>query len=319
MSPPAPQPAAHEHDFARAALPIAILTLIWGCNWPVLKIGVTELAPLTFRGLTLPFAAVGMLLVAHFAGDSVRIPRAWWPRVATLAFFNIGAWNGFVLFGVQHMPAGRSAILAYTMPIWATLIGAFVLHEPLSRQKLVGLGLGTLGMAILLGEEMREIRHAPLGAVLILMAAVCWSIGTVLLRKWKPPVAQNTLSGWMMLAGWVPLGLLAPVFDPQPLAQTLVHLSGRGWFALLYNVFLAGTIAHWAWFRLARTMPVAVSSLSALPVPVVGVFAGILVLNERPGLQEWLALGLVVLALFTVLLPSGSRREPVAAPLAPDD
>lgn len=304
---------------ARALLPIAILTLVWGCNWPVMKIGVTELAPLTFRGLTLPFAAIGMLLVAHLTGDSVRIPREWWGRVGVLAALNITGWNGFVLFGVQQMPAGRSAILAYTMPIWATLIAALVLHEPLSRRKVVGLLLGTVGMALLIGEEIRVIRQAPFGAVMILIAAVVWALGTVLLRKWQPALPQNTLSGWMMLAGWLPLALAAPFFDPQPLTQTLAGLSSRGWFALLYNVFLAGTIAHWAWFTLARTLPVAVSSLSSLPVPVVGVFAGILVLNERPGVQEWLALGLVVLALFIVLFQPAARRQATAAPLAPDD
>src|SRR5689334_2004167 len=126
--------SVESHPFARAALPMAILTLVWGCNWPVLKMGVTELAPLTFRGLTLPFAAIGMLLVAQLGGDVIRIPRRWWPRLAVLALFNIAGWNAFVLFGVQQMPAGRSAILAYTMPIWATLIATFVLREPLSRR-----------------------------------------------------------------------------------------------------------------------------------------------------------------------------------------
>jgi drug/metabolite transporter (DMT)-like permease len=236
-----------------------------------------------------------------------------------LATLNIAGWNGFVLFGVQQMPAGRSAILAYTMPIWATLIAALVLHEPLSRRKLLGLLLGTAGMALLIGEEMRVIREAPLGAMLILTAAVAWALGTVLLRKWKPPVPQNTLSGWMMLAGWLPLAIAAPFFDSQPLTQTLATLSPRGWFAVLYNIFLAGTIAHWAWFTLARTLPVAVSSLSSLPVPVVGVFAGILVLQERPGVQEWVALGLVVLALFTVMFQPSERRQSPVAPLAPDD
>lgn len=303
----------------RALVPIAILTLVWGFNWPVLKMGVSELAPLTFRGLTLPFAAIGMLLVAHFCGDSVRIPREWWGRVAVLAGLNIAGWNAFVLFGVQQMPAGRSAILAYTMPIWATLIAAIVLHEPLSRRKLLGLLLGATGMALLIGEEIRAIRQAPFGAVMILIAAIIWAFGTVLLRKWKPGVAQNTLSGWMMLAGWLPLALVAPFLDPQPLAHTLANLSARGWFAILYNVFLAGTVAHWAWFTLARTLPVAASSLSSLPVPVVGVFAGILVLNERPGTQEWLALGFVVLALFTVLWEPSGRRQSAVAPLAPDD
>ena len=123
-------------------MPIAILTLVWGCNWPVLKIGVTEMAPLTFRALTLPFAAIGMLLVAKWSGDSIGVPREWWVRVVWLAFFNIAGWNAFVLFGVQQLPAGRSAIIAYTMPIWAMLISFAVLHEPLNRRKIVGLVLG---------------------------------------------------------------------------------------------------------------------------------------------------------------------------------
>ena len=302
----------------RAALPILVLTLVWGCNWPVLKMGVAELAPLTFRAITLPFAAMGLLLVTRLSGDSVRIPRELWPRVGALALFNIAGWNGFVLFGVQQLPAGRSSILAYTMPIWATVIAAFVLHEPLSRRKLVGLGLGTAGMAVLLGEQVALLRAAPMGALLILVAAIMWAFGTVLLRKWQPPVPQNALSGWMMLLGWMPLALLAPLFDAQPLASELAALSARGWFAILYNVFLAGTLAHWAWFTLARTLPVAVSSLSSLPVPVAGVISGIVLLGERPGTQEWIALALVVAALFTVLFQPAGRRA-VAAPLAPDD
>ena len=65
---------------ARTALPILVLTLVWGCNWPILKMGVTEMAPLTFRGLTLPLAAIGLLLVARLSGDSIRVPRAPWAR-----------------------------------------------------------------------------------------------------------------------------------------------------------------------------------------------------------------------------------------------
>jgi drug/metabolite transporter (DMT)-like permease len=308
-----------EHVLARAALPMGILTLIWGCNWPVLKMGVNELAPLTFRSLTLPLAAIGMLVVARLAGDGIRVPRALWPKLVALAALNIAVWNGFVLFGLQQMPAGRSVILAYTMPVWATAIGTFVLREPLSRRKVAGLLLGVAGMGVLLGEEARVIRHAPFGVVMILVAAVGWAFGTVFLRKWKLPLPQNTLSGWMMLVGWVPLGILAPMLDPQPVAQTLAQVSPRAWFAVAYNILLAGTLAHWAWFTLVRTLPVAVSSLSSLPVPVVGVFSSILLLDERPGVQEWLALALVVLALFTVLYQPLRRAPPAAAPLAPDD
>ena len=166
-------------------------------------------------------------------------------------------------------------------------------------------------MAVLLGDDVRHYRRSPLGALLILGAAISWAFGTVLLRKWKPPLPQNTLTGWMMLLGWLPLAICAPLFDPQPL-DSLAHHVGHGWFAILYNIFLAGTVAHWAWFTLARTLPVAVSSLSSLPVPVVGVLSGMLLLGERPGASELVALALVLAALVAVLFSRRrKRREPV--------
>jgi drug/metabolite transporter (DMT)-like permease len=296
-------PAAARHAVpASSLLLVAILMLVWGCNWPVLKLGVTELAPLTFRATTLPFAALGLLLVSKLSGDSIRISRALWIKVAALALFNIAGWNGLILFGVQQMPAGRSAILAFTMPIWSVLFSLWLLHEPLSGRKLIGLLVGMGGMALLLGEEIVNVQRAPVGAFLIIGAAMSWGFGTVLLRRWAPLVPQNTLTGWMMLLGWIPLALAAPLFDPRPLAS-LATMSGTAWFAVLFNIFLAGTVAHWAWFRMARTLPVAVSSLSSLPVPVVGVLSGMLILGERPGASEFIALALVLASLAAVMFP----------------
>ena len=148
-----------------------------------------------------------------------------------------------------------------------------------------------------------------MGALFILGAAFTWALGTVLLRRWKPIIPQVTLTGWMMILGWVPIVLCVPLFDPQPL-HALATMSGIAWFAVLYNIFLAGTLAHWAWFKMARTLPVAVSSLSSLPVPVVGVLSGMLFLGERPGWSEFVALGLVVAALGAVLLAPASQTTP---------
>jgi drug/metabolite transporter (DMT)-like permease len=303
--------ATSTHTSAAALIPVAVLTLVWGCNWPVLKMGVSQFEPLTFRSVTLPFAALGMLTVARLSGDAIRVPRTLWPKVAALAFFNITGWNGLVLFGLAQLPAGRSAIIAYTMPVWSVLFSLALLDEPLSKRKMVGIALGMLGMALLLGDDIRHLERTPVAALLILGAAVAWAFGTVLLRKWKPPLPQNTLSGWMMLSGWVPLAIAAPFFATEPLPAP----TASGWFALLYNIFLAGTLAHWAWFTLARTLPVAISSMSSLPVPIVGVFSGMLVLGERPGTGEWAALALVVAALVAVLW----APKPPPAPLAPDD
>jgi drug/metabolite transporter (DMT)-like permease len=115
----------------------------------------------------------------------------------------------------------------------------------------------------------------------------------------------------MMLLGWIPVGIVAPIVDPRWIGS-LATMSGAAWFAILYNIFLSGAIANWTWFRMARTLPVAVSSLSSLPVPVVGVFSGMLFLHEHPGPSEFLALVLVLVSVACVMWPS--RRRPTAAP-----
>src|SRR5207302_9039181 len=136
-----------------------------------------------------------------------------------------------------------------------------------------------------------------------------WALGIVLLRRWKPPLPQNTLSGWMMLLGWIPIAAMVPFLDAHPLTS-LTTMSGIAWFAVLYNIFLAGTLAHWAWFTMARTLPVAVSSLSSLPVPVVGVLSGMLFLGERPGTSEFIALALVLASLAAVMFAPAAKPIP---------
>jgi drug/metabolite transporter (DMT)-like permease len=180
------RPATAQHAVpVSSLLLVGILALVWGCNWPVLKIGVTELAPLTFRAASLPFAGIGLLLLAKLAGDSIAIPRALWGKVFALAMFNMCAWNGLIVFGVQQIPAGRSAILAFTMPVWSVLFSLSLLHEPLSLRKLIGLALGMCGMALLLGDDFSHVQRSPAGTLFILGAAISWALGTVLLRRWK--------------------------------------------------------------------------------------------------------------------------------------
>jgi len=127
-------------------------------------------------------------------------------------------------------------------------------------------------------------------------------------------LAVLSITGWMMLVGWVPLALVAPFFDDAGWVQ-VAHYSPRAWFSIGYNVVLAGTVAHLLWYTMARTLPAAVSSMASLPVPVVGVFAGMLLLGERPGITEWIALALVIVALTAVLLP---ERRGTLAPIEPD-
>jgi drug/metabolite transporter (DMT)-like permease len=80
------------------------------------------------------------------------------------------------------------------------------------------------------------------------------------------------------------------------------------WFSIVYNMAIAIAFCHVVWSMLARNLPPAASGLSVMMIPVLGVFSGMLVLGEQPHWQDYAALGLILVALSTVLLPSRARR-----------
>ena len=281
------------------------LTLAWGFNWTAIKVALEGVSPLTFRTLCLAVGAAVLFGLVRVGGQSLAVPKGQWPRLALLAFFNITCWNALVVYGMTMIPSGRAAILAYTMPAWAIPLSVWLLGERMNGRRLTGLALGMVGMALLIGEGAASLRAAPLGTLLVLSAALSWALGTVLQRRYPMAMPPAPYTAWMMLLGG------APIFAGALLLEDPGQLASIGlWPALgvLYNVLIAFSFAQWAWIRIATTVPVAVSSLSMLMIPVVGVFSGMVFLGERPSWAEYAALALVLGSLLTVVLPQRARK-----------
>ena len=283
---------------------LAGLTLAWGFNWTAIKVALSGVSPLTFRTLCLAVGSAVLFSAVRAGGQSLTVPKGQWPRLALLAFFNVTCWNALVVFGMTMIPSGRAAILAYTMPAWAIPLSVWLLGERMNGRKLTGLALGMAGMALLIGEGAASLRAAPLGSLLVLSAALSWALGTVLQRRYPMAMPPAPYTAWMMLLGGI------PIFAGALLLEDPGQLASIGlWPALgvLYNVLIAFAFAQWAWIRIATTVPVAVSSLSMLMIPVLGVFSGMVFLGERPSWAEYAALALVLGSLLTVVLPQRAR------------
>jgi drug/metabolite transporter (DMT)-like permease len=283
---------------------LAGLTLAWGFNWTAIKVALSGVSPLTFRTLCLAVGSAVLFSAVRAGGQSLAVPKGQWPRLALLAFFNVTCWNALVVFGMTMIPSGRAAILAYTMPAWAIPLSVWLLGERMNGRKLTGLALGMAGMALLIGEGAASLRAAPLGSLLVLSAALSWALGTVLQRRYPMAMPPAPYTAWMMLLGGI------PIFAGALLLEDPGQLASIGlWPALgvLYNVLIAFAFAQWAWIRIATTVPVAVSSLSMLMIPVLGVFSGMIFLGERPSWAEYAALALVLGSLLTVVLPQRAR------------
>jgi drug/metabolite transporter (DMT)-like permease len=278
---------------------VALLSLGWGLNWPIMKVALAGVPPWTFRSLCLAAAATTLLLLARVNGHSLRVPRqAWLPLTAT-ALCNITCWSLFSVYGLLFLPAGRAAILAYTMPIWTILLSSWVLRERLTRRRLLGLTLGMAGMAILMGAEIRSLRAAPVGALFMIGAALAWAVGTVVSKRFPVPLPASAATGWMMVIGGIPIWLATPVLEEAPVRSISLWPA----LAVLYNMTVSFNLCYWAWQRIISIAPAGVSALSTLMIPVIGVISGMLLLGEQPRWQEFSALALVIAALATVLAP----------------
>jgi drug/metabolite transporter (DMT)-like permease len=279
---------------------LAALTFAWGFNWTAMKVALGEVPPWTFRSFCLGLGSAVLFAALRAGGQRLAVPRREWGRLAVLAFLNITCWNMLIAFGVALIPSGRAAILAYTMPVWAIPLSVWLLGERITRRKLAGLVLGVAALALLLGDGIVTLGAAPLGSLMVLGAALTWALGTVLQKRFPMSMPAGAYTAWIMLLGGVPIFLGTLLFE-DPAA--LRGVSFWAWAGVLYNVLVSFAFAHWAWIKIATSVPVSVFSISMLIIPVIGVLSGIVFLGERPSWAEVAALLLVLGALATVIRP----------------
>lgn len=278
---------------------LVLLTLAWGVNWPIMKIGVADYPPLTFRALSIwlgiPVLGLAMVLmkVPFF------VPRDKYRELFWLAFSNMFVWHGLIILAVKNLSSGRAAILGYTMPIFSALIGAWFFGNQLQRRSWLGVAAAALGVSLLLWHELTNLSGRPVGVLCALAAAATWAVGTQKLRNTTMPVATLTISFWMtVMTAVVMTGLSATFEMPQWKAPSAVS-----WASILYNAIIIFGFAHAAWFFLARSLPPVASTLSVMMIPILGVFSGALGLGEVLHWQDWAAVALMVVAIASVLAP----------------
>jgi drug/metabolite transporter (DMT)-like permease len=158
------------------------------------------------------------------------------------------------------------------------------------------------GIGVLVAPEFGRFMAAPLGVLLMVMAAASWAGGTVGMKyfRWPFSIMQNT--GWQFVIGGIPIVLSAIVTGSDP---HLGALSARAWAALLYVVTFPTLFCQWAWFKAVDMLPGSISAMGSLAIPVVGTLSAAALLGEPLDGFELAALGLVVVGLALVALRPG--------------
>lgn len=279
---------------------LVLLTLLWGFNWPVMKAGVRDFAPLTFRAMAMVGGMLLLIGVARLQGHSLRIERRHWAELALLGLTNMIVWYVLAIYGVKLLSSGRAAILGYTMPVWTAVIGWAYYRDRLEPRISIGVLAACGAIGLLLFHELSTLTGRPIGTLFMLGAAFTWALGTHLMRRRRMPGPVVVLTAWMMVMAVVVCVPLAWLLERD---QWVRPPNAVEWGAILYNVFMVFGVSQLLWFRLASILTPVSSGLSLMLIPVVGLFSGMVMLGEQPTWHDFAALACVLVAIATVLLP----------------
>lgn len=288
----------------RQLVVLVLLTLTWGVNWPIMKVGVSGLPsapmpypPLTFRALSMVLGLPVLWLALKVLKVPLAIPRVHWPEVARLTGPNMLVWHVVIIFGVQALSSGRSAILGYTMPIFVALVGAFVYGDRLTPRQWLGVLAAGIGVLLLLSQEFTKLAGAPWAASAVVAAAAVWALGTHMLRRSTVPVPLLAIVFWMTVVCAIVMSVLALVTEGARWRSPEPHVAA----AVAFNAVIVFGFSQAAWLYLAKTLPPVASSISVMMIPVLGVFSGAFFLGEVLHWQDWAAVVLMVSAIALVL------------------
>ncbi len=305
MTPPSrPRP----HDSRSAFGLLAVAVVLFGSAWPVMKIGLSGATPLWFAAARIGLgAATAFLLLA--ALGRLKIPeRRDLPIVATIAIFQLTLFHSFSQLGLRNLPAGRSAVLAYTTLLFLVPL-ACLTGERINRWSGAGCLLGVTGIAVLLAPQSIDwtTDGAIAGHLWLLMAAASWALAIFHARRHAWHLGPLELLPWQLLLATFLAFPLAALFEPD---GGIVAESGP-LLCLAYLGILAGPTATWAATSVSRLLPTTVSSLGFLGVPVLGLTISALWLGEA--IDGPLLLGAVLILCGVGAVTLGAAR-PSAEP-----
>lgn len=286
---------------------IVTIGLFWGGNWPAVRFILADVPPFTLRSIGFTTGALLLLGWARFRRLPLRVSRQEWPWLAVTGFFTILGFNLATAFGQLHMPTSQAAIIAFSMPCWALLLGWLLLGQRITQRQWLGLACGQAGLLVLLGPSaLQGGSQGLIGPVIMLGAALSWALGTVLIKRrggWESHAVVVT--GWQFVLCAIPMIFMMIALEPIPRPATWQTST---WLALGYHLLFSITLAQMLWFMNVNRLSISQATISTLIIPTVGVSSAIILLGEPLSPKVFVALLLTLTAVAIVML----KRAPEA-------
>ena len=266
---------------------LAMTSIGWGFNWPITKFLLGYLPPLTLRGSTGVIGAALLAILALLWGQNLRVPRAMWPRLVLAAVLNVGCWMVLMGFALVFLPASEAALIAYTMPVWASILAWPILGERPNLLRVLSLVMAFAGLSAILGGNgiAASLSKLP-GILMALGGAIGFAVGAVLAKKLPLNLPPVSAAAWQIGIGCLPVSIAGFFFE----TSNFSGLTGTDWLLFGYSTVVQFCIAYVCWFAALARLPASVAAIGTMAVPVIGVMTSAVALHEPLGLGQIAAL-----------------------------
>lgn len=275
-------PAADGTAYARGShlnlILLGAVILLWGAHWPVMKVGLGHTTPLWYTALRFVSASATMFAAVAVLGRLRLPPRHDWPVVLSVGVLQMLVFGLMIMFALRHVPAGRSAVLAYTTSLWVVPLAVLLLGERVSRLKAMGTVLGLAGILVLFNPLTLDWgdRGVVVGNLLLVGAAVIWALCIIHIRGHRWRASALELAPWQMLLAAVPLIPAALLVEgPVPGDGTWTFFA-----IMAYSGPVATGFCFWAIIAVNTRLPASTLATAMLAIPVTGIAASALTLGE---------------------------------------
>lgn len=261
------------------------MAVIWGVNFPVIKVALESIPPLAFNTLRFPLAGLVLLALVRARrsadAETIRPRRSDWIRLVGLGIWGNVVYQFLFIYGVDGTSAGNASLLLSTTPVWAALLSTAARHESLPATVWQGVILALGGMVLVVagGVGFSFGLSTLRGDLLMVTAAITWASFTVgsspMIQRYGP----MRVTAWTL---WVAMPALIVIGIPQLSTTELTSLGAREWFAVIYAGVGAIGLAYALWNRGVRRVGTARTAIYGNAVPVVALLAAWVTLGEPP-------------------------------------
>lgn len=280
--------------------------IFWGSTYLAIRIGVQELPPLLFAGIRFLVAGSVMLAFANYKKLPYPSRAQDFKAFSIIGILLLFGGNGLVVLAEQWVHSGIASLLVATVPLFMAIIEFFfVRKERLSWKGWMGLMVGFAGVGILVMADDLTSAVNPLGAMLLILACLCWAGGSVYSKTLKPTGAVVTHIGIQMLAGGAALTVTGLGFGEA----ARFHPTFTGIGAMIYLIIFGSIIGYSAYIYLLQKWPAARVGTYAYVNPVIAVLLGALILGEKLTASVMLATSVILLGVLLVQTSKISASE----------